>query len=318
MEQEKTFGQWLRAWRLEQGLTLQDLEMRVGMKNGSLSRIENDLHQVTIGTVTRICEGLGMTPDDLLSVLGRRREPASSELVEGLQYERNVLTPDDGMAFLRFFMDNPEAGRDILAYLSSIMSHILLLKMERVRAHQEEKEEPSTKPRFTLQPLETNTVLINLLLSEYPGFRTPDLEYPTLDITAIIEIYKQGGLIIEDDISWYIFRRKSKLPSTMKLDRRYDYVQNSLEARSAERCKLADVLWLDETFEMAGQLLSMFWDVSKFKQEIAKNYGKSVTNWSDDVIAILIKIWRWLHFLGEPMSYWLDDLRRKVTGSKVL
>jgi transcriptional regulator with XRE-family HTH domain len=323
MEQEKTFGQWLRAWRLEQGLTLKDLEIQVGVKNGPLSRIENELHEVTLSTVIRICEGLGMTADDLFSALhGRRKEPQGLEQVEGMQYRRSVLTSDDVIAFLRLYHDKPEAGVDILVSLSAIVAGATLLERDRIRKRKEEQEGPSNIPSITLQPHEAEKVFITALLSGYSLRETSDIKYPpSIETSTITEINKQGGVIIEEDILEYLYHTKLEPPNTTKSDRRYENLRSRLETASVERCKLADVLWLDESFGAEGQLLGMFWNVSSFRDriadEIATEYGKRFANWCDNLFVELIKICRWLQFLNEDTP-WLEDLRRKISISQVL
>lgn len=57
-------GVTLAKLRQEKGLTQEQLARRCGMKAPNISRIENDpAHNVTVGTLTRICRAMGYNLD---------------------------------------------------------------------------------------------------------------------------------------------------------------------------------------------------------------------------------------------------------------
>ncbi len=71
MDQEKytsyllAFGQRMREIRKEKKMTLIDLEIKTGISNGKLSKIENGLVNMEFFTIVKIAEGLGVYPVQL-------------------------------------------------------------------------------------------------------------------------------------------------------------------------------------------------------------------------------------------------------------
>lgn len=73
MDQEKytsyllAFGQRMREIRKEKKMTLIDLEIKTGISNGKLSKIENGLVNIEFFTIVKIAEGLGVRVARLFS-----------------------------------------------------------------------------------------------------------------------------------------------------------------------------------------------------------------------------------------------------------
>lgn len=69
---EETFGEKLRALRRAAKITQRELAERVGVDFSYISKLENDrLPPPAAETVIRICEALGVTPDELLAASGK-------------------------------------------------------------------------------------------------------------------------------------------------------------------------------------------------------------------------------------------------------
>ena len=69
---EETFGQKLRALRRATSITQRKLAERVGVDFSYISKLENDrLPPPAANTVVKICEALGVTPDELLAASGK-------------------------------------------------------------------------------------------------------------------------------------------------------------------------------------------------------------------------------------------------------
>jgi len=69
---EETFGQKLRALRRGRGIAQRKLAERAGVDFSYISKLENDrLPPPAADTVVRICEALGVTPDELLAASGK-------------------------------------------------------------------------------------------------------------------------------------------------------------------------------------------------------------------------------------------------------
>lgn len=68
----RTFGEYLRELRRAKGLSQRELAARVGVDFSYISKAENDRISPPAGdTVVRICEALGVPPDELLALSGK-------------------------------------------------------------------------------------------------------------------------------------------------------------------------------------------------------------------------------------------------------
>lgn len=69
---EDTFGQKLRAIRRAADVTQRQLAERSGVDFSYISKLENDrMSPPAADTVVRICEALGVAPDELLAAAGK-------------------------------------------------------------------------------------------------------------------------------------------------------------------------------------------------------------------------------------------------------
>jgi transcriptional regulator with XRE-family HTH domain len=69
---EATFGQLLKELRRSKNVSQRDLAARVGVDFSYISKLENDrLPPPAADTAVKICQVLGVEPDDLLSVTGK-------------------------------------------------------------------------------------------------------------------------------------------------------------------------------------------------------------------------------------------------------
>ena len=70
--EHKTFGQTLREIRRSKDVTQRELATDVGVDFSYISKIENDrMPPPAADTIVKICEVLGVPPDDLLAMTGK-------------------------------------------------------------------------------------------------------------------------------------------------------------------------------------------------------------------------------------------------------
>lgn len=60
------FGAHLKSLRKQQGLTLIDVEIGSGISNGDLSRIERGKKNLTLTSLSKLAEGLGVSMSELV------------------------------------------------------------------------------------------------------------------------------------------------------------------------------------------------------------------------------------------------------------
>jgi transcriptional regulator with XRE-family HTH domain len=100
-----SIGARLRTARLEQGLTLQQLAERVGLTKGFISLLERGDASASVGSLMKLCAGLGITMGSLFEALEPavpdvvRRGEARSASLGGDGVAAQVVTPADERRF---------------------------------------------------------------------------------------------------------------------------------------------------------------------------------------------------------------------------
>jgi len=64
----KKIGTALKKRRIELNLTLVELEVRTGVNESTISKIEGGKKNITLLTLRKLAEGLESTPSDLLNI----------------------------------------------------------------------------------------------------------------------------------------------------------------------------------------------------------------------------------------------------------
>ena len=92
----KTFGQTLKEIRRSKGVTQRQLAAAVGVDFSYISKVENDrMPPPAADTIVKICENLGVPPDELLAMTGKIPTPikeAISENPAAQQFLREAQT----------------------------------------------------------------------------------------------------------------------------------------------------------------------------------------------------------------------------------
>jgi transcriptional regulator with XRE-family HTH domain len=91
---DATFGQLLRDVRRSKGVNQRELAAKVGVDFSYISKLENDrLPPPAADTLVKICEALGVEPDELLSASGKVPSDVTNMLAENpsaLQFVREA------------------------------------------------------------------------------------------------------------------------------------------------------------------------------------------------------------------------------------
>ena len=79
----QTFGQTLKEIRRGKGVTQRQLATAVGVDFSYISKIENDrMLPPAADTIVKICENLGVPPDELLAMTGKMPTPIKEAISE--------------------------------------------------------------------------------------------------------------------------------------------------------------------------------------------------------------------------------------------
>jgi transcriptional regulator with XRE-family HTH domain len=278
------FGEWIRLLRKEQKLDLQSLAERSNVEASTISRLENARTQITLQTAIRLCEGLGMTVEDLLQVVyGNRSVPDDREK----PYEKPLVPKlRDVEQFLTDFHQDEELGKLWLSYL--------LNKIASMSSSESKGDEKVTFLLFV--PEDIQKLLLNMPLYRF------EIQYPpTITSKDILSIYRLGGVLSLTDIGEYI--KKLRRERQVTLDQMEEKVKLSpsilsrLEAGFTEQIKLSDVLLLDQQLGQEGILLSMYWEAYNWYERVIGNRAASAGQ-DLKLIMLFIIVCRWLQCIN--------------------
>jgi transcriptional regulator with XRE-family HTH domain len=103
-------GRRIRQIRIEKGLTLKQVEARVGISATHVSEVERGRTSPTVGALARIAEALGVRPSHLIDFpIGRRRTVTRSGTRSQLtmpdrRVDSEILVPADPAAEISVFL----------------------------------------------------------------------------------------------------------------------------------------------------------------------------------------------------------------------
>ena len=324
MNKELTFGRWIRERREQLGLTLQVLVKRSGVGMATISRIENEHSQVMLSTAVRLCEALGATAKDLVFAMQGRKDLPGLEQVRSAMYGKNVLTPEDIRAFLRFSTQKPQKGRDLLArLLPKIFDHPDTSERYYITGQLENHAREDIKIDSNTDRLLATLLIIGSSIYQF------SLNYPhSMNAETTLKIYNQGGMLIPMDVETYIQKISSKIPGA-KLDDHLESVLSRISTATVERIKLVDVLLLDEKLGKDGEILGMYWSLSKYFDQILHHMPPAQGDWDflevisgeqiredTKLASLLITTSRWFQYSNWEETSWLDNLRLAVDTSR--
>ncbi len=287
------FGEWIRSLRKEQKLDIRKLAEQSGVEVSTISRVENERTQVTLLIAIRLCEGLGATVSDVLTVVCGER--MFSDAQEPMTEADAIPTEDDVERFLNYLHSHTEEG---WAWLTSLLNRIVSMT-------------GSTERTADVSQLFVPGHIQKLLIDS-PVYRF-EIQYPsTITANDILVIYQHAGMLNLSDVSEYSKKlRREKQVTRARLEqvaKLSPSVLSRLESPVIEQIKLADVLMLDEQLGQGGTLLSMYWKVYSFYEKLVRRDGPSADQ-EMKLASIFITICRWLQFTNRQDISWMSNVR---------
>ncbi len=248
----KRFGGWLRQIRESRQITQTQLGQRAGMTHAQLSHIENQKSAITFLSLIRILRaldvpftkliGLGFVSDEYLTPQAYFRENVNSEF--------HVLTSLDIDTFIRLY------------YISQGHSLALLVKLY--------ENFISLCQNISIQ--EAHEISVKTFLSLKQNLH---LKYPLeISIPTLQDIFASGGVIIPLDLGAYMHQTRATRGLTLKdvssrLSISYTSVRN-FEQNLSYRAKFSDILDIDKSFGLKGEIIAFGWRTFEFYADIAE------------------------------------------------
>ncbi len=307
MNTPMNIGEWLLQMRRVRKFDLRALAAQAGLDIGTISKIENGRTQATLGTIVRAGIGLGVTSNDFIQ--DWQGKPFS--LVDGARVigEETVPTLQDVKAFVTCARTDKQT---ICVWMANSLNRIASLQGEVI-------------PLFEPEMIEK--------LMFGPLWQRYEVQYPpAMAAEDILEILRQNGVLILCDIGAYLKNTYGKKQITSeRLDAFLKIAVkegSSVEIGQVERIKMIDVLLLDQELEQDGKIVSMYWNVCLFHEEMlrwqAHSHDRSVsqgalsTEQEVRLALVFITICRWLQHISKHDPSWIRDLRLRFRQLNIL
>jgi transcriptional regulator with XRE-family HTH domain len=309
------FGQWIQQVRVEHKLDVRSLAKRAGLDASTIRRIEHARTQATLSTAIRLCEGLGVTQNDVFQALLGKALPELEQ--EGVAAEATVVLASDVEAFLNSFHADQQACK---TWLSTLLNAVVALKR-----FSEKGSTGNWLPLFVPEDIQK-------LLVDESMYRFEVLFPPEFGAEEILRIYRCGGFLTLAEIGLFVkWVRREKQVTLMQLEKSMRFstsVLSRLESGSIEQIKLIDVLALDEQLEQGGLLLAMYWGVCTCNEKMLQRHAVFAKRkdalepmkpeWYLKLISVYITICRWFQAMSPGDGSWIEHVRPRMAQSAQL
>jgi len=304
------FGVWVQSLRNQREMDVRAFAHLVGVDASTISRIEQARSQVTLSTAVRICEGVRMTPSDLLWAL-QGKHPKWAEGYH-MTRESEVITINDLEAWLSSLHRH---WQEECIWLTSLLN--------RIAAHSDNGSLTPGETALLLVPEDIEKLLQDSRLYQFKVHYPEDIK-----ADAIWNTYAHGGALSLVDIGAYIRQarrtRRVTLSGLEESGKLSASVLSRLEAGVLERVKLIDVLTLDEQLGQEGKIVAMYWRACSLMDTVARAHQQheqagaemptSMDRIDQDqkVIELFLTICRWLSCLYPSDHTWVTEFHRRV------
>jgi len=309
------FGTLVKQKRSQMGFDLQILSDECGVDASTISRLENQHTQPTIGTAVRICSVLNISPSELTKETGCSRH-YPEDYLEG---DEKCLTIADLEMFLVMTILHYEEGRKVTASL--------LAKLENLYSDYWERRGKNHKIR--LQPISPDVT--DLFFREISLIKCT-IRYPESMITSdhILGAYYQKGVVSLQDLRVFfscmdikkilndsLFEKETGYKTVKLID---NFVEGLQSLDSFVKIKFNNLLELDQLVHDIN-ILGMGWNVYKFESGIIRRRSDRAYSVFDKVrwesrewaiVELIVNMSRWFQVLSPTDMTWLDELRETM------
>jgi transcriptional regulator with XRE-family HTH domain len=251
-------GTYLRRVRQSHGLQLKDLASMANTTPALISRLETGASRPTLFAVVKVCTALGLDLESLSEVIGVASfmTEARKRRVQQAGNQENVLTIADVERFLELYHKDPAKAQEKLV----VLYRQFLIESGKVADYEK------------AQQMAIETIAVSFDKPSSPNA----LKYPTDEISkdTILEVYIAGGVITNHDVGAYVRRsREVKGESLRELAAKagIDFTLLArLERGEVESLKFDDLIKIDKTLGMVGDILSLAWSAGEFYTSLKK------------------------------------------------
>jgi len=297
---------WLKNKRIKSKLDVRELSLQSFVATSQISRIENNLSEVTINTLVGLGYGLDFGLNDVLNEL--KISPYFPKLKNKKQPSALIPKIEDAYSIWLLFRDEAQKAKGLMYdgyhQIQNTMGN-------------ENVSEMHQSFDAVWKALQTDSDLF------------VPLPYPTsLDLSHFVEIYSRSGALTNSDLGMCLAQKRLELGLSQRELAKKTEISHSvisrLESGSIERVHFEYAVRIDKAMKMDGELLALAWESGEYESGISllkytneKNVAQQklhYTEWEQTAKAwadAFITICRW-HYVKEISPLWWETVQREI------
>lgn len=284
-----SIGEYIHELRESAGLDLRTLGRKTTVNPSTIQKIESGATtNPSLDTLLKMSFVLSINPRKLYSVLTGYEPLSSIFSITSEHYLDQTLANDFKIKFASY----PNSGCETLSrWLNTIESY--------------KNNEPSSIPRIIEGEESFSPFLVRRLITTNDLFSF-SINYPNIaNPKMIFETFKNGGLIISEDMLTYAILKRDIKEQGMD-DKQFltatNFLNKSISSDLISQLNLRDVMEIDTTFSDQGEIFMMGWQLAEM--ELTSNYLREF-----QLKKLLVLMSRWIDFLDLDRKAWLADIR---------
>lgn len=301
---------WLKNKRIKSKLDVRELSLQSFVATSQISRIENNLSDVTINTLVRLGYGLDFGLNDVLNEL--KISPYFPKLKNKKQPGALIPKIEDAYSIWLLFRDEAQKAKGLMYDGYDQVQNII-------------GDASGSKA-----PQSFDTVWEAL---QADSDRFVPLPYPTgLELNHFEEIYSRSGAITNSDLGICLAQKRLELGLSQRELAKKTEISHSvisrLESGSIERVYFEYAIQIDKALKMNGELLVLAWESGEYESGISllkyineksmtqqklhyTEWEQTAKAWADAFITIC----RW-HYVKDISPLWWNTVQREITFYK--
>jgi len=301
---------WLKNRRIKSNLDVRELAGLSFVSISQISRIENNISDITVNALVGLGYGLDFGLDEVLGEL--KIFPYFPRTKNKKQSSALIPKIEDAYAIWLLFRDEPQKAKGLMyeGY-----------HQVEVTAENETTNEAPKSFDTVWEAIQAHSDLF------------VPLPYPTgMDASYFADIYSRGGAITNRDVGARLVQKRfeaglSQRDLTKKTDISNSVISR-LENGYIERVHFDYALRIDKVLHMDGEFLALTWEAGEYESGISlmkyvneKNptqqklhyaeWEQTAKAWADAFITIC----RW-HYVKEISPVWWDNVQREIAFYK--
>lgn len=297
---------WLKSKRIKNNFDVMGLSFRSFVATSQISRIENNLSNITVNTLVGLGYGLDFGLEEVLSVL----KISSQGLKRKNKKEPNVQIPPINDAYSIWLLFRDEAQ-----------------KAKKLMYDGYDQAQRSMGEGYSDEMSGAFEVVWQALQAHSDEF--VPLPYPQeMELQQFSEIYSFGGAITNTDVGIFLAKKRVEIGISQRELAKKTKISHSvisrLESGSIERVHFEYAVRIDKALKMDGELLALVWEAGEYESGISllkyineKNAVQQklhYTEWEQTAKAwadAFITICRW-HYVKEISPLWWETVQREI------